>query len=404
MLASPSVWTVMIALLGTHLAGMGVFLTVPVLAPAIAAELGIAASLAGVHTALVYLGAMVSGPLAGAFIHRFGGIRVLQVGMLISAFGISLAALGHPAALFASAIIAGLGHGPVTPAGSHLLAARTPAKRRGLIFSLKQCGVPAGAMLIAAAVPPIAVAAGWRQGVVAVVVFLAFSALCLQPLRAALDAERDPKAAIRGLGQIWGAAASSLGLLRRLPVLRRMTIMSALYGVSQFCFSTFFVVFQVASLGASLTEAGMRLAFAQAAGVAGRVIWGVVADRTGAAPVFTGLGIGAAVAGLALLLAGPGWPGLVIILAGMLMGATAIGWNGVFLAEMARLAPTGQVGGTTAAAGFVFGLSMLVAPPFFSLLVDLSGGYEAGFALCIITALIGASLAWSVRGRAVSAA
>jgi hypothetical protein len=95
---------------------------------------------------------------------------------------------------------------------------------------------------------------------------------------------------------------------------------------------------------------------------------------------------------------------LVIILAGMLMGATAIGWNGVFLAEMARLAPAGQVGGTTAAAGFVFGLSMLVAPPFFSLLVDLSGGYEAGFALCIITALIGAGLAWSVRGRAVSAA
>ncbi|MFO0465969.1 MAG: MFS transporter, partial [bacterium] len=131
MLASPSVWTVMIALLGTHLAGMGVFLTVPVLAPAIAAELGIAASLAGVHTALVYLGAMVSGPLAGAFIHRFGGIRVLQVGMLISAFGISLAMLGHPAALFASAVIAGLGHGPVTPAGSHLLAARTPARRRG---------------------------------------------------------------------------------------------------------------------------------------------------------------------------------------------------------------------------------------------------------------------------------
>jgi cyanate permease len=97
----------MIALLGTHLAGMGVFLTVPVLAPAIAVELGIAASLAGVHTALVYLGAMVSGPLAGAFIHRFGGIRVLQVGMLISAFGIAIAMLGHPAALFASAIIAG---------------------------------------------------------------------------------------------------------------------------------------------------------------------------------------------------------------------------------------------------------------------------------------------------------
>ena len=45
----------MIALLGTHLAGMGVFLTVPVLAPAIAAELGIAASLAGAGVGAITL-------------------------------------------------------------------------------------------------------------------------------------------------------------------------------------------------------------------------------------------------------------------------------------------------------------------------------------------------------------
>ena len=43
----------MLALLATHLAGMGAFLTVPVLAPAIADETGIPASLAGIHTALV---------------------------------------------------------------------------------------------------------------------------------------------------------------------------------------------------------------------------------------------------------------------------------------------------------------------------------------------------------------
>ncbi|MEN9499003.1 MAG: hypothetical protein RIS83_822 [Pseudomonadota bacterium] len=402
MLSAPSVWTVMIALLGTHLAGMGVFLTVPVLAPAIAAELGIQSSLAGVHTALVYLGAMISGPVAGAFIRRHGGIRVLQAGLILSAFGIALAMIGQPWALVASAIIAGLGHGPVTPSGSHLLAARTPARRRGLIFSLKQCGVPAGSMLIAAITPPIAVAAGWRMGVTSVVAFLLLSALALQPLRAALDADREAGAAKGGLTQAWASAAASLGLLRRLPVLRRMTIMSALFGVSQFCFSTFFVVFQVSSLGVPLTEAGFRLALAQAAGVVGRVLWGVVADRTGALPVFVGLGLGAAAAGLALLLAGPDWPGLIIILSGMLMGVTAIGWNGVFLAEMARLAPAGQVGATTAAGGFVFGLCMLVAPPFFSLLVQMTGGYEAGFALCVGTALIGAGLAWSVRESALA--
>jgi MFS family permease len=308
MISSPSVWTVMLALLGVHLAGMGVFLAVPVLAPAIAAEAGIPAALAGVHTALVYAGALISGPLAGAFIRRLGGMRVLQLGLAVCGGALALSVVAHPLALAVSALACGLGHGPVTPAGSHLLAQRTPANRRSLIFSLKQCGVPAGAMLIAAVTPLIAQAYGWRAGILAVAAFLLASAAGLQPLRGALDADRDRSASLANLRSVWASALGSLAILRHLPVLRRLTMMSALYGISQFCFSAFFVVFQVEALGVPLTEAGFRLALAQAAGVVGRVVWGVVADRVGAAPVLTGLGIAAAASGTALLLAGPDWP------------------------------------------------------------------------------------------------
>lgn len=392
MIASPSVWTVMLALLGTHLAGMGVFLAVPVLAPAIAAEAGIPAALAGVHTALVYAGALVSGPLAGAFIRRYGGIRVLQAGLVVCGLAVAIAVVPHPVALAASALVCGLGHGPVTPAGSHLLAQRTPARRRALIFSLKQCGVPAGAMLIAGATPVIAAAFGWRAGILSVAAFLAAAALALQPLRRALDAERDRGAALSNLRSVWDAAVGSLGMLKHHLALRRLTVMGALYGISQFCFSSFFVVFQVEALGATLTEAGLRLAIAQAGGVVGRVLWGLVADRVGAVPVLAALGIGAAASGLALLLAGPDWPGFIVTLAGIGMGATAIGWNGVFLAETARLAPAGQVGAATAAVGFVFGACMLVGPPLFSAMVQATGGYALGFAFCAATALLGASL------------
>jgi MFS family permease len=395
MISSPSVWTVMLALLGVHLAGMGVFLAVPVLAPAIAAEAGIPAALAGVHTALVYAGALISGPLAGAFIRRLGGMRVLQLGLAVCGVALALSVVAHPLALAVSALACGLGHGPVTPAGSHLLAQRTPANRRSLIFSLKQCGVPAGAMLIAAVTPLIAQAYGWRAGILAVAAFLLASAAGLQPLRRALDADRDRSASLANLRSVWASALGSLAILRHLPVLRRLTMMSALYGISQFCFSAFFVVFQVEALGVPLTEAGFRLALAQAAGVVGRVVWGVVADRVGAAPVLTGLGIAAAASGTALLLAGPDWPGFLLTLAVMGMGATAIGWNGVFLAETARLAPAGQVGATTAATGFVFGACMLVGPPLFSAMVQASGGYGLGFAFCVATALLGAFL---VRG------
>lgn len=78
MRGSPSVWLIMLALPGTHMAGMGAFLTMPVLAPAIAAETGLSANLAGIHTALVYAGALFSGPITRGRLARHGGVRVCQ--------------------------------------------------------------------------------------------------------------------------------------------------------------------------------------------------------------------------------------------------------------------------------------------------------------------------------------
>ncbi len=387
---SPSLPLIMLALMAAHLAGMGAFLTVPVLAPAMAAETGVPASLAGLHTALVYAGALVTGPLTGPLIRRWGGVRMLQVAMVVLGCGIALAALGHPVALAASAVLAGMGHGPVTPGGSHLIAAHTPARRRALVFSLKQAGVPLGAMVVAALAPAIALLAGWRIAILCMAGIAFLVALLIQPLRAGLDGERDRPGASAGLLAVLRESAANVGLLRTDPALARLTVMACGYGIAQFCFSTFFVAFQVASLGTSLAEAGLRLAMAQAAGVVGRIFWAVLADRFGASPVLAVCGLGAAVAGVALVFAAPDWPGVLVIAAGMLMGATAIGWNGVMLAEAARLAPPGQVGGATAALSFAFGMTMLVAPPAFSALIGLTGGYAAGFAMCVVAVLVGA--------------
>jgi MFS family permease len=387
----PSLTSLMLALLAAHLAGMGAFLTVPVLAPAIAAETGLPASLAGLHTALVYAGALVTGPLTGALVRRHGGVRVLQAGLVLIGAGIALAALGHPLALALSAFVAGMGHGPVTPGGSHLIAARTPPRRRALVFSLKQTGVPAGAMMVAAAAPAIALLGGWRAGVLAMAVTALVVAVAIQPLRAGLDGGRDPRAGGGGFAALAREASGSIGLLRTDPALRHLTLMACGYGIAQFCFLTFFVAFQVTALGTPLAEAGLRLALAQAAGVVGRIGWALLADRAGARPSLVVCGLVAAAGGTVLAFAGPDWPAIVVILAGMVMGATGVGWNGVMLAEAARIAPPGQVGGTTAALSFAFGVTMLVAPPAFSALIGITGGYGAGFLLCVLGVLGGAA-------------
>ena len=393
MTQGPSLLVLMLALLAAHLAGMGAFLTVPVLAPAIAAETGLPASLAGFHTALVYGGALLSGPLTGPLVRRHGGVRVLQVGLVTIGCGIALAAIGQAWAFALSAFVAGLGHGPVTPGGSHLIAARTPPRRRALVFSLKQAGVPGGAMMVAAIAPAIALLGGWRAGVLAMAAVAFLVAIALQPIRASLDAERDPRAGGGGLRAIGKEAAGSLSLLRSDRALRRLTIMSCGYGVAQFCFLTFFVSYQVAVLGLPLAEAGIAMAIGQAAGVLGRVAWALMAYRMGARIPLVACGLLAALGGLVLAAAGPGWPTLVVVLAGMVMGATAVGWNGVMLAEAARIAAPGQVGGTTAALSFAFASTMLVAPPAFTGLIALTGGYSAGFLFCVLAVLIGA---WAI--------
>jgi len=113
----------------------------------------------------------------------------------------------------------------------------------------------------------------------------------------------------------------------------------------QMTLNTYFVLFAVRELGLSLTMAGLVLATAQAGGLVGRILWGAVASH-GVRPrhIVALLGLGMALAATATALAGPWLPMPLLAGLALLFGLTASGWNGVFLAEVARLAPPGRGG------------------------------------------------------------
>ena len=88
-------------------------------------------------------------------------------------------------------------------------------------------------------------------------------------------------------------------------------------------------------------------------------------------------------------------PYAVVVTILIVFGACAIGWNGVYLAEVARRAPTGMAslatGGTLA---FTF-LGVVLGPPLFGALSGLFGTYRAGFVgLTVMASLAGAVLYW----------
>ena len=96
-----------------------------------------------------------------------------------------------------------------------------------------------------------------------------------------------------------------------------------------------------------------------------------------------------------------GWPPVAVFAVCVLYGATAVGWNGVFLAEVARLAPEGRVAIVTGGTQFFTFAGVLIGPPLFGAIASATGSYGSGFlVIAALPLLAGAGLLASGRGSA----
>ena len=363
--------------------------TVPVFAPAAAADLGIDPSNVGIYTSLVYLGAMAASLAAGGLTLRHGAIRLSQFMLVLAAIGVAAVSGASWMLFVASALIVGLGYGPATPASSHLLARHTPPRLLGLVFSIKQTGVPMGAMIAGVLVPFLVVHFGWRGAAWGVAAICLVGTVLVQPTRREFDVDLKPTERV-----FRGGVVEPLRLILTSPHLRLLAFASFAFGSTQVSYGVFLVAFLVSAHGMDLQAAGFALSVAQAAGIGGRVLWGAVADRVGNARiVLAGLALGMAISVAATAFYPAAWPygGLLVVAA--LAGGTCIGWNGVYLAEVSRLAPDGDVGRATGGALFITYFGVVVTPTLFGLLHTLSGAYTVGFlALAAMTGYVGFAL------------
>jgi len=165
---------------------MGI-MTVPVLAPQIAADIKVAPSQIGLYSAIVFAGAIMFTSLAGSVIDRYGSIRTTQIALLISAFGLLISLLNWIPAFIVGAFAVGMGYGIATPAASHLLARTIVAERRGLVFSIKQSGVPLGGFILGLTIPVIAFHRSWEYGLLSVIIILIMLMTILQIIRPRFD-------------------------------------------------------------------------------------------------------------------------------------------------------------------------------------------------------------------------
>jgi predicted MFS family arabinose efflux permease len=364
-------------------------ITVPVMAPEMARMLDVPVALVGVYVAAIYACAMVSSLSAGAAVARLGAIRVSQRCLLSCAAGLAISAVPAWQAVAFGAVLIGFGYGQITPASSHLLARTTSRERMSLVFSLKQTGVPLGGALAGAVVPSLLLQ-GWQIALLAVSLTTLACAALVQPWREALDSDRDGTRP-----RVFGQLAQPLRLVVSHAALRRLAACSFVFSVVQLSLTTYLVTFLHTTLAYGLVAAGMALSVSQLAGVAGRVFWGYASDRwLGAAQTLAILAATMLLASLATALISPDVPVFLVLVVVALFGASAIGWNGVYLAQVAREAPPGQASVATGGTLAVTFFGVVVGPPLFGLMADTTGSYRAGFlalavglAICLVIML-----------------
>ncbi|MEU1685228.1 MFS transporter [Micromonospora sp. NPDC005707] len=285
------------------------------------ARLGLAVS--------VYFGvsALASVP-SGALVERYGPDVVARAGILLSA-GSLLAVAGlarsYPvlvALLALSAAANALGQ----LASNAALARHVPAHRQGLSFGVKQAAIPVSTLLAGAAVPTVALTAGWRWAFVVA----ALAALAALPAVPPVERDRVRPAAGRA-----GRATTALVVVG---------VAATLAAAAANALGTF-VVDSAAGRGLSPALAGLTLTLGSAVCVAARVGAGWLADRreTGHVALIAGMLVVGAVGLVLLAVAGP-----VPLVAGVVLGfGLGWAWPGLMNFAVVRLHPQAPAAATS---------------------------------------------------------
>jgi nitrate/nitrite transporter NarK len=135
-------------------------------------------------------------------------------------------------------------------------------------------------------------------------------------------------------------------------------------GQSLFC--TYFVIIVSQSLGKSMATANHIFLLAMSAAILARIFWGWIGStllpaRTLLALLSMGMGVAAFFTGMY----DSSWSMPMIAIVAVCYCISAIGWHGLLLSEVARLALSGNIGGTTGTIVAVGGTGMMSYPPCF---------------------------------------
>jgi MFS family permease len=357
-----------------------------VMMPVVAQDLAIDAKLIGVFTAITYGVAAAVALAAAAPIIRIGAVRVCQAALLMAAIGLAVNSLSLVATTFIAVLFIGVAQGPINPSSAHILAQRVPREYFGMVFSMKQTGVPLGFALAGFVLPQLLHLVGWRGASLVAAAALALSAIAVEPLRSRLDVAVVAGQPSHG---IW----RSIKFVLTHAQLRVLGWSAFIYVIAQHTFTFYLVTYLYEHCGLTITQAGALLSVSQLFGTGVRLLSGGAGDRFPRMQLLGWTGIAIAIGSVAIGLLSATTPFWLIALVVIGYGSVVISWNGTSQAEFAHLSPPGQAAPVAAVQTALAFLGAVFGPPIFALIAATVSYRIAFFA---VAACVLAAAAWQL--------
>ena len=361
-------------------------LSLGVMMPAVARDLGIDPKLIGVFAAITYAVAAVVALAAAGPIVKLGAVRISQVALLMAAVGLALNSVATVAATVAAVFFIGMAQGPINPASAHVLSQRVPREYFGMVFSLKQTGVPIGFALAGIVFPLLLGWVGWRGASLVAAAAAVLAALMVELLRKSLDTRVSTG---RSQTSIW----QSIRFVLAHPQLRVLGWSAFIYVVAQHTFTFYLVTYLYQHCDLTIAQAGFLLAASQIVGTAVRLLSGGLGDRVPRMKLlgWTGIAMTAGCIATGLLPSdAPFWLIAVVVIG---YGSVVISWNGTSQAEFAHLSPPGETAAVAAVQTALAFSGSVAGPPIFALVASMIS-YRAAF--LAVAALVLAAAVWQI--------
>ncbi len=334
----------------------------------------------GIITGTIFGAATITSTGFGWLIDHFGAR--LMSGITMVASGIAVASMvfanSFSTVLIVAAIMGSLrpvGH----PAGTKAILDWVSLRQRATAMSIKQAGNPLLAAIAAALIPPIAIAYGWQFAAVALGIFISIGGIFILAVyrdkETSIERKRSTKPFWQGIKSVITSRDLSFAMAFGFP----------LVGV-QVATLTYFILYVHDELGVSIIVGGSLLAILQVSSIVMRITWGVISDTLGKGrrkPILLVAGLLTIIVLLTVAFLPQNTPywGLVLVAIGL--GATATSWVSLHSVLLSEIAKPSEVGTAIGYASTLSRSAIVITPPFFGWISDVSNYQTAWLAMAI---------------------